>query len=1175
MRVVLYTNANHCPLCDDARAALERLRPRLAFELVEVPVDRDPRLTFRYALRVPVIEVDGEEAMFGKIDPAALEAALRARRQGPAPSVHSVAEARLTAPGTEPSPAPATPGKSPTSGGGNKLSEALGFGTAAPDAPSIAMPGAAAREPRRAFAGPLPGSGDAPAEAPALPPEPTPTLGGDLSAFGRPTPPPDAMVAVRGGAFVFGEDKRRVSVPEFEIDRDPVTNGDYERFVLATGHRPPLYWRAGRCPEDLRDHPVVGVDLFDAIAYARWAGKDLPYEDEWERAARGTDGRTYPWGDEPDLAANTARTGLKMTLPVGFYGKNVSPEGCRDMVGNAWELTLSPAPGGGVVVRGGSWFDFALYAKTYFRSSARADARNGTIGFRCVRRPSVRTDAPRAVVEGEVEAAIAARKHKGELPDPAAWNPDRRDLVPDVRRLRAVVASNDEEAGLEPRPAAGPSPARPAVRKAFVAPAAPPARPAPPPAAAAAAAPPPPPSAPVPPAPSVVPPRLAFPAPSPAAAAAPPSTPATATPAATSPAAGSVAKPPIAASGPATNVAPPAPVPASVSASGPSPTAPPKPATVPPPPPSIVPPPTVSSPTVSSPTVVAAAAATVVPPAPKPPTPVPAPAPAPAPLPTDVMKRVPPAVAAPPAGTPAAGMPAAPPAAPPGAIPAAKPAATPVVPIPSSPAAKLPVAPLNPLATPGSAAPAAPKPEAPKPATATPLGAPPAAATASPAATVSGSIGSGSVGSGNVGPANVGPAAPPRPTMPVAPAKPPTGAVAPLNPLAMPAPASGPTPAPAASAAAAAPKVGPAPTAAVPPDGPASAPTTPAAPKPAAAPTPPAPVAARPATPASPVAGPPTVSSPMGGAPKPGTPTAPSATGSSSTAGTTPARPASPTTSATPPAADRAAAFRQAADEATRAVAAPTTTSSTSAEETTSPLRFALLVMGFLAAAVFAVTLVLNSGRGNADVVEDDPVRLGLPRLETADGDESFPVVLSGGSTTPDTTLLESGTVLLVFADAARDAGRETAELAVEMHRRLRPYDVRTVLVVPREVVTSDRQADESVLKEKLAALGVKGDVAVLLDASDERGGSHLKRARWQVTEPNAAVVVRGGLEVMRVTPPSASTALVRAHLTPLVKTAANLGGLRPVSEGDAGEDDDGTTALDRPPRSPVEPSMR
>ena len=103
---------------------------------------------------------------------------------------------------------------------------------------------------------------------------------------------------------------------------------------------------------------------------------------------------------------NASKEDRRKNLIVLKNGKNVSPEGCRDMVGNAWELTLSPAPGGGVVVRGGSWFDFALYAKRYFRSSARVDARNGTIGFRCVRRPSVRTDAPRAVVEGEVEPFV-------------------------------------------------------------------------------------------------------------------------------------------------------------------------------------------------------------------------------------------------------------------------------------------------------------------------------------------------------------------------------------------------------------------------------------------------------------------------------------------------------------------------------------------------------------------------------------------------------------------------------------------------------------------------------------------------------------------------------------------------------------------------------------------------
>ena len=368
---------------------------------------------------------------------------------------------------------------------GGKLSEALGFGEGLSAGPVVSMPGGQAREPKRAFAAPVASDDEIPSNVPTaravLAHSARRRRGGCGRRRGRRRRPPTDPLAARGaagpvatpfvriaaGSFTYGEDRRALTVGAFEIQRDPVTNAEYERFVVATGHRPALYWRGGVCPDDLRDHPVVGVDYFDAMAYARWAGLDLPFEDEWERAARGTDARTYPWGDEPDLAANTARTGLKMTLPVGFHPKNVSPDGCRDMVGNAWELTHSPAPGGGLVVRGGSWFDFALYAKTYFRSSARADARNGTIGFRCVKREGLRAGVARAVTEAELEPGVAARKSKGELPDPNAWSPERRDLVPDLRRLRAVVASRDEEAGAEQRLAAASGPLRPSVRKAF------------------------------------------------------------------------------------------------------------------------------------------------------------------------------------------------------------------------------------------------------------------------------------------------------------------------------------------------------------------------------------------------------------------------------------------------------------------------------------------------------------------------------------------------------------------------------------------------------------------------------------------------------------------------------------------------------------------------------------
>ncbi len=261
-----------------------------------------------------------------------------------------------------------------------------------------------------------------------------------------PPKPPDDEVTIPGGAFLFGEEKEAREVPAFRIDRYPVRNVEYEVFVKATGHRPPLYWIDGKMPAELADHPVVGIDYFDALGYARWKGKDLPFEDEWERAARGTEGQTYPWGDEVELGqANTARLGLKMTMPIGWYEMNVSPDGVCDTMGNVWEITHSPAPGGGIVVRGGSWFDFVLYAKTWFRFASRPQARNGTIGFRCVRRMKQRPDAEREVPLDEVEAALEARRGPQPKVDVSTFSPERRDLAPDYRRLGQLMSEREEE----------------------------------------------------------------------------------------------------------------------------------------------------------------------------------------------------------------------------------------------------------------------------------------------------------------------------------------------------------------------------------------------------------------------------------------------------------------------------------------------------------------------------------------------------------------------------------------------------------------------------------------------------------------------------------------------------------------------------------------------------------
>ncbi len=251
------------------------------------------------------------------------------------------------------------------------------------------------------------------------------------------------QVFVPSGPFLYGEAREERSLPAYWIDKYPVTNADYEVFVEETGHRAPAYWPQGQLPRALRDHPVVGVDYFDALAYASWVGKDLPFEDEWERAARGRDGRIFPWGNEPELSgANTARAGVRCTVTVDTHKINISPEGCWDMVGNCWELTHSPAPGGGVVVRGGSWYDFALYAKTYFRFASRPDVCNGTIGFRCVRRDQPRDDAPREVHPGHVADEINKRRGKRPLVDWTSFSAERRDLVPDFAHLARIEAES-------------------------------------------------------------------------------------------------------------------------------------------------------------------------------------------------------------------------------------------------------------------------------------------------------------------------------------------------------------------------------------------------------------------------------------------------------------------------------------------------------------------------------------------------------------------------------------------------------------------------------------------------------------------------------------------------------------------------------------------------------------
>jgi formylglycine-generating enzyme required for sulfatase activity len=128
----------------------------------------------------------------------------------------------------------------------------------------------------------------------------------------------------------------------FYIDRFPVTNSEYRRFVKDTKHAEPKDWTVYGYQEEKEDHPVVFVSFSDASGFCKWAGKRLPIETEWEKAARGADGRTYPWGSTFDASrANTSIPGIVGTTSVRRYDRGQSPYGAWDMAGNVWEWTAT------------------------------------------------------------------------------------------------------------------------------------------------------------------------------------------------------------------------------------------------------------------------------------------------------------------------------------------------------------------------------------------------------------------------------------------------------------------------------------------------------------------------------------------------------------------------------------------------------------------------------------------------------------------------------------------------------------------------------------------------------------------------------------------------------------------------------------------------------------------
>lgn len=133
-----------------------------------------------------------------------------------------------------------------------------------------------------------------------------------------------------------------VTVPAFRIARYPTTCTQYAKFVAETGHRAPKWWGGQTPPAGKEDHPVVGVNVADAQAYCKWLSLKrgtvvrLPTEAEWELAAAGPTGRTYPWGEEEPSPKRAQYMALD-TAPVGTHPAGATPEGVMDMAGNAWE----------------------------------------------------------------------------------------------------------------------------------------------------------------------------------------------------------------------------------------------------------------------------------------------------------------------------------------------------------------------------------------------------------------------------------------------------------------------------------------------------------------------------------------------------------------------------------------------------------------------------------------------------------------------------------------------------------------------------------------------------------------------------------------------------------------------------------------------------------------------
>ena len=241
------------------------------------------------------------------------------------------------------------------------------------------------------------------------------------------------MVLVPAGEFIMGSDKksdrlayrseapqRRVYLDAFEIGKYEVTALEYLKFVLATNRTPQLDWRydGGNFQDTMAHHPIMHVTWYDADAYCKWAGQRLPTEAEWEKAARGTEGRLFPWGNEyaGPTRANFGRTGLSgpvrdrperlllypPIISVDKYENAVSPYGLYQTIGNVAEWVADwydpnyyktapdrnprgPETGTQKAFRGGGWMDSTTTMRVAMRNGTDPSTKINWLGFRCAK----------------------------------------------------------------------------------------------------------------------------------------------------------------------------------------------------------------------------------------------------------------------------------------------------------------------------------------------------------------------------------------------------------------------------------------------------------------------------------------------------------------------------------------------------------------------------------------------------------------------------------------------------------------------------------------------------------------------------------------------------------------------------------------------------------------------